>query len=198
MGREGLTPPPHPRGFRGAAVQQGAALCGPVHRGPVLCDPHMPRARERLRAPEDVRRPLPLLRVIDFVRLSGGSGERLPGLLDQLPGGGIHASPRARGSLRRLGDCPALVQRCHQRATGRGRNAPQFPPRGPHGIFLRAGRPVSWLLASPMSHATAWSARSRRVPRACPAGGSPPLSALRRASPSPSKRGGRAAAVSGG
>jgi hypothetical protein len=72
MGMEVLTPQTHPRGFWGADLQQVSDLMGPVHRSPVLCDMHMPRAMERLRDPEDVRRPIPLICVIALLRLPLG------------------------------------------------------------------------------------------------------------------------------
>jgi hypothetical protein len=86
MGSEVLPHQTHPRGFWGADLQQVSALIGPGPSGPVLCDRHRPRAIERLRAPADGRRPLPLLRVIHFLRLPWGSWERLPGLLAQRHG----------------------------------------------------------------------------------------------------------------
>jgi hypothetical protein len=127
MGIEVITHQPHPRGF---------CVADPVHSGPVRRDTHMPRARERLREPEDVRRPIPLIRVIDLLRLPWGSRERLPGLLDQRHGLFIHTHPRALRIVRQMIDLHNILHLRHKLPTRLGRNDPQLPQRRFQRIFL--------------------------------------------------------------
>src|SRR5262245_15750061 len=191
MGIEVITHQPHPHRLWVADLKQVADLMGPVHSRPMLWDMQVPHATQRLREHENVRRPNPLILVVDLPRLPWGSRERRPGLLDQLHGLFIHAYQRDLRIVGLLIDRQDILHMCHKLATVLGRNHPHLLQIRPQRIFLSACLTVSWLIASTMAKATAWSARSRRVQRAWPAGGSLHLSAISLASPSPSKRGGR-------
>src|SRR5919109_2167083 len=82
MGIEVITHQTCPHRFWVADLKQVSDLMGPVHSGPMLCYMHVPRATQRLREQENVRRPSPLILVVDFRRLPWGGRERRPGLLD--------------------------------------------------------------------------------------------------------------------
>jgi hypothetical protein len=86
MGIEVLTDHAHPRGFGRVDRKQVAALMGPVPSGPGRGHLHRPRARERLRAQEDLRRPLAFRLVVPLRRRPWGSGKRPPGLCEERDG----------------------------------------------------------------------------------------------------------------
>jgi hypothetical protein len=75
MGIEVITHQTHLHGFWVAALQQVSECLGPVHRGPMRCDTHVPRAPQRLRAQDNVRRPMPLILVVHLLRLPWSRGD---------------------------------------------------------------------------------------------------------------------------
>src|SRR5215831_16861477 len=186
---EVITDQPDPVRLRILGLQKLLDLGGPVNGRFALADTDGAYTAQRLGEHEDGSSAVALIFIVIALGWAVLRWQRLSGLLDQLHGLFIHAHQGDLGIIRHMIEFQDIFHMRHKRPTLRGRNDPHLPQMRLQRVFLRACRTVSWLIVSTMSNATAWSARSRRVQRACPAGGSPHLSAIRRASPAPSKRG---------
>src|SRR5215211_397514 len=161
----------------------------PVHGGPMLCHMHMPRAIERLREHEDVRRPIAFILVVHLLRLPWDSGERLPGLFDELDGLLVHTDQGHLGIVGQMIEVQNLLHMRHKLATLLRWDDPAFAQMWLQRVFLSVRLTVSWEADATISSSTALSANSRNVHRAWPAGGSEQRKAMRCASASPSNSG---------
>src|SRR5512132_213859 len=170
-------------------VQQLLHLSGPVNSRLMLSDTDSTQTTQRLCEHEDIGGAVPLVLVVVSLGFPLFRWQRLPDFLNQLHGLFIHAHQRDLRIVRPMINLQDILHMRHKRTTLLGRNDPHLPQMRFQRIFFSICRTVLWLIASTISKATAWSAKSLSVQRAWPAGGALHLSAISRASPSPSKRG---------
>src|SRR5215471_4072713 len=186
---EVITDQPNTVCLRILPVQEVLDLRGPVHRRLALADTDPAHPTQWLSEHEDGGGAIPFVLIVRALGCPRCRRQRLSDLPDQLHGLFIHAHQRDLGIVRHVIHLQNIL---HMRAKVPillGRNDPHLPQMRFQRIFLSACLTVSWLMVSTISKATTWSANSRSVQRACPAGGVLHRSAINRASPAPSKRG---------
>jgi len=168
-----------PRGVGGMAIDELLDAVGEVARGPLVADRHVPPAAQGLGDQEQREHA-----AADLFRVVAGGATGCPGqrgthLTGQLAAGLIEADDGMRRSTGSVGDVAHVLHVPDERGIGGRGEAPLLAQLRLALVFLSVWRTVSWEIAATTSRRPSASASRRNRQRVCPAGGVPPVRAIR-------------------
>src|SRR4051794_41363076 len=173
-------------GIRIAMIDQVLDLVCPVALGPMVSHVN-PAVPGEWRTEEEAVDDAPALILVVLARnVPLRQRQRRPDVAEQLLGDLVHADQGAARIIRAGVDVQDVFHAPHELTILMRWNAPLPPQMRLELVFFRIRRTVWYETSSTTSSSTSLSASSRRLQRACPAGGVLHASATNRASCSPS------------
>jgi hypothetical protein len=158
---------------------------GELHLSAMLGHLRFSVALERLEGHEHVSRTLPLVFGVEAFRLPGLHRQRISHLGQQLAGSLVEANDRAFRIVRLFVEVQDCFHPPHECGVLLGRDHPLLDEVRAKFVFLSVLRTVSCETDSTMPSSIALSARSLKLQRSHPLGGSEQARAIRRASARP-------------
>src|SRR5688572_5187098 len=160
-----------PFGRRVVNVHQVLDDLRPVHPSAPLAHRGAAPTPQGFVAQEHVAHPVPLILVVLPCRTAWRRRLWRPGVGQQLGVDLVQADLREARVVGPLVDRKHILHVGHELAVGRRRQTPFLLQPRFKGVFLRVRRTVSWAIVSTTSSCTSRAPSSRKVQRACPAGG---------------------------